>query len=340
MSTKTTDATNAEVGTKTQSNPPVKKAGGISRRHSLIPIALRGDNDDNYNYLASPAGKPGSADFTGKEGDGGAGTSHMNMKIIRNEEYNDNMTEEDESGKVDWYVNRYKLIDSDALEPVSFSASMTFDYEQERLRQDQLETNKELESQAANSSDPDPILAQVVPYYSLPESWSGPHFGLGFNWGGYYLNTRVSYNIYKRASTSTSLSLSLPPFWSSRVNFNYVFEKSPELQADTGDLLFRRTKTSTMSLSTGLIPLVSTGITLVGKQTEGSEDQYGTSLNISYIDRSGCWGLRFVREKDLNQLEENANYIIQLSVIFLGNSRASDISPSLERELPRFTFTN
>ena len=99
MSTKTTDATNAEVGTKTQSNPPVKKAGGISRRHSLIPIALRGDNDDNYNYLASPAGKPGSADFTGKEGDGGAGTSHMNMKIIRNEEYNDNMTEEDESGK-------------------------------------------------------------------------------------------------------------------------------------------------------------------------------------------------------------------------------------------------
>ena len=247
-----------------------------------------------------------------------------------------------EDGKVDWYINRYQLTDTNAIEPVSFGASMTFDYEQERRRQKQIDLNNELEALAATSTETDAaeLRSQVVPYYSLPESWSGPNINLGINWAGYYLNTRVSYNIYKRSSASTQFNLSLPSFWSTSLSFAYVFEKSPELQIDTGDLLFKRTKTSSVSIGTGLIPLVSTGISLVSRQTEGSEDQYGTSINLSYTDKSGCWGLRFVREKDLNQDEANANYIFQLSVIFLGNSRSGDLSPGLEREIPRFTIKN
>ncbi|SMF22189.1 hypothetical protein SAMN06296036_107170 [Pseudobacteriovorax antillogorgiicola] len=248
---------------------------------------------------------------------------------------------ENDDGSIDWYINRYKLQDSNSIEPVNFSASMTFDFEQERLRQDQIQENKDLEQQASVASDElaEELRAQKVPYYSLPESWSGPYFSLGLNWAGYNLTTSVNYNIYKRTSTSTRFDLSLPPFWKTSLGLSYIFEKSPELEPTTGDLLFKQTKTTTMGISTGLIPYISTGINLVQRQVEGNDSQYGTSVNLSYTDDSGCWGLRFVREKDLNVDEANANYILQLSVIFLGNSRSGDLSPALEREIPRFTFT-
>ena len=35
----------------------------------------------------------------------------------------------------------------------------------------------------------------------------------------------------------------------------------------------------------------------------------------------------------MNQNEENANYIVQLAVIFLGNRRNADVSPGLKRQL-------
>ena len=102
MSSKTKcNATEAGNSTAESSHPPMKKAGGIARRHSLIPIALRNDNDDtNYHYQASPSSKSIVGNRVGDGNnkansrksmrdtrEGGAGTSHMNMKIVRDVDY-------------------------------------------------------------------------------------------------------------------------------------------------------------------------------------------------------------------------------------------------------------
>jgi len=249
----------------------------------------------------------------------------------------------EEKNRVDWYINRFRLTDQNLGEPVNLNASITFDFEQEKLRQEQIERNRELEALSQQLGDQEATEARqrIVPYVNLPESWIGPFVNLGLNWDGYRLNSSVIYNMYKKASTNTIFSLGLPPFYQTSVSFGYVLEKSPELVPESNDVFFRVTRTQSASLSTSLIPRISAGISLVQRNVEGvARGQYGTSVNIAYTDPSACWGLRFVREKDLNQNEENANYVLQLSVIFMGTQRAGDISPALQREIPRFTVTN
>lgn len=258
------------------------------------------------------------------------------------------MYKEEASGQVKWYVPRYASVDSNRTEPVWFNASISYDYQQEKLRRKTLERNDEIELQAQASADPataESLRQRKVDYFDLPEPWQGPFATLGLNYRGLSLTSALTYNIYERTSSSLSFALGLPPFYSSQLGLGYVLEKTPELNTNTNTFLFKRTKTVTMGLTTRLIPYVTLGANLIRKQVEdqkgqvpvpGSAEaqrvQYGTSYQIAYDDLSGCWGIQFLREKDLNQNEEDANYILQLAVIFLGNRRAGDVSPSLERE--------
>jgi hypothetical protein len=246
------------------------------------------------------------------------------------------MFRENENGQTDWFINRYQQKETNRREPVNFSASVSYDHQQEILRQQQIERNAELEAQAEATGDPAAgasIRAQKVNYVNLPESWLGPYASLGLNWLGFTLNSQVVYNMYKKTATSLSYDLGLPSVYATNLGFRYVLEKSPELDAKTDTLLFKRTRTSTLGLSTSLIPSIYVGANLIRKQVEAAKIQYGTSYQIAYEDMSGCWGLRFVREKDLNRDEKDANYILQLAVIFLGNRRGGDISPGIERDL-------
>ena len=245
------------------------------------------------------------------------------------------------SGSPQWYFNRYRLIEENAIEPITFSAAMTFDFEQEKRRDEVRLQNSILAEQAAEASGEaaEALRQQIVAYTNLPESWSGPYFNLGFNWEGVALGAYVNYNIYRRTSSEIRFSLQLPPILDTSFSAGYTLEKRPVVLEDADEsIVFRRTKIASVGLSTGLIPSISTGISLIRKEIEAQPQQYGTSLNLAYVDRSGCWGLRFIREKDLNRAEEDANYILQLSIIFFGNSRSGDLSPALERELPRFTM--
>ncbi len=242
----------------------------------------------------------------------------------------------DESGRVDWLVRRYKSVDQNSIEPINFSAQISYDNEQERLRRKQIQENGRLEAEAETTSDPavaSQLRARKIGYYSLYESWIGPSANLGLNYNGFSLNSSVLYNLYKKTSTSLGFALGLPTFYSTQFGLRYVLEKKANLDPSTDTLLFARTRTTTVGLATGIIPLVTVGANLIREQVDGQVARYGTSYQIGYDDRSGCWGLRFLREKDLNQLEENANYILQLAVIFLGNRRGVDISPGIEREL-------
>ncbi len=255
----------------------------------------------------------------------------------------DQMFTEDQSS-VQWHINRYSLSRADSYEPINLSVTMTYDLEQERLRKQRIERNEQLEAQAAAAASPTEaaeLRAQKVPYPNLPESWTGPYFNLGLSWAGYRLYSRFVYNMYKKTTTSSSYTLGLPAFYQTSLALSYVLDKTPGIDPETQDLIFQRTRTASVGIGTSIIPRIGVGINLVEKRIEGAaEPQYGTSINISYNDPSACWGLRFVREKDLNQNEENANYVLQISMIFLGNARSGDISPALEREIPRFTFTN
>ncbi|HYX33122.1 MAG TPA: putative LPS assembly protein LptD [Oligoflexus sp.] len=238
-------------------------------------------------------------------------------------------------GGVDWLINRYRSSDINASEPVNFSVSMSFDYQQEKLRQEQIQRNEELEEQAVAAADPttaEQLRVSKVNYYNLPESWLGPYSSLMVNWRGVSLTTTSTYNIYKNANTSLSFGLGLPTFWSTSLAMNYVLEKNAELDLAQDKVFFKRIKTTNAGLSSGIIPYITLGANLIQRQVENEKSQYGTSYQIGYDSLSGCWGLRFVREKDLNQVEENANYIVQLAVIFLGNRRNADVSPGLKRQ--------
>jgi hypothetical protein len=243
---------------------------------------------------------------------------------------------QDQAGRVDWLIRRYQSTDQNSIEPITFSAQISYDREQERLRRKQIEENARLEQDAQAAGDP--VLAQTIRgqktgYYALFESWIGPTANLGLNYKGFSLDSSVFYNLYKKTSTSLGFALGLPTFYSTQFGLRYVLEKKANLDPGTDTLLFARTRTTTVGIASTLIPMIALGANLIRDQVDGQEERYGTSYQIGYDDRSGCWGLRFLREKDLNQPEEDANYILQLAVIFLGNRRGVDISPGLERRI-------
>ncbi|MBC7659030.1 MAG: LPS-assembly protein LptD [Chitinophagaceae bacterium] len=247
----------------------------------------------------------------------------------------DEMVRRNENGRTDWLIRRYQNTDQNSLEPVHLSSQITYDGAQEKLRKKQISDNTSLE-ESAKGANPDQVTTlrnQEVSYYNLPEAWIGPTSSLGLNFKGFSLDTSAFYDIYKRTSTSVSFALGLPTFYSTQFGLRYVIEKTPVVDLTTQDLNFARTKTATVGLASGIIPHVTIGANLIRRQVEGQALQYATSYQVGYDDKSGCWGLRFIREKDLNQLEEDANYILQLAVIFLGNRRGADISPGLEREI-------
>jgi hypothetical protein len=249
---------------------------------------------------------------------------------------------ESESG-LRFHTNRYVLTDSGHSEPFYFNASITYDFALEKLRQDQIDANQVLDQKASDVESDDEkqsILGEKVDWINLPEPWLGPYLRFGLNWKGYHLSSQIDYNVYKKIATSSVFDLRLPSIYSTVLSFRYVDEKAPFLDLKSDELLFRQTQTRSVSLLSKLHSTVTAGLTLVRRDPEEQDQQYASSLNVSYTDRSGCWGLRFVREKDLNQGERDANYVLQLSIIFLGNRQAADISPALKREIPHLTLRN
>lgn len=249
----------------------------------------------------------------------------------------DQMYQENDKGGVDWLIRRYRTIDKDMREPVQLGAEITYDAEQERLRNEQIKKNKELEESAlsdpANAAD---YRGQKTDYFNLAQSWIGPSAYLNFNWAETKLGTSVVYDIYKRASTSLAFELGLPTFYKTQLGLRYVLDKTAQLDQATNDALFKRTKTTTVGMTTGIVPKITAGANYIRRVVEDeAKPQYATSYQIGYDDRSGCWGIHLLREKGLNQDERDANYIFQLAVIFLGNRRSVDVSPGIERAAGR-----
>lgn len=232
---------------------------------------------------------------------------------------------EGESETAVWHIPRYKLVTADIMEPISFGADIAFDFEQEKLRQEAIERNREL--QATGRDD------EVVPYYQLPRSWIGPSFSLGINWPPYALNIAVAYDLYERVAKSIDFGLSLPTFWGVTVGLGYSLAKEAIFVQESDSLTYRNTRTSKASFSKTFFGRTSTTLNLSQRHVEGEEKpSYETQLGVSYMSQSGCWEAQFLRSKLYNEDERDASLLFQLNVVFLGHSRAANLSPGIVRE--------
>lgn len=69
--------------------------------------------------------------------------------------------------------------------------------------------------------------------------------------------------------------------------------------------------------------------------TSNLGEQYQTLFGLTYISPSECWKLSFQRQKRYVKTEREADYLLQLSILFLGRERPTpNVSPGLVRELP------
>ena len=242
-----------------------------------------------------------------------------------------------ESSSITWHINRYKLLKTNIKRPLYFNVSIAYDFALQTQRDNQVEENEQIDEIIAggglSAEEEDALESQKVSFQNLPKAWIGPDFSLGFNSFGVSLSSTIKYDIYLKTARNLSFNLKLPTIFKTNMNFAYTIENSPE-SADNGyDLNYRRTRTAYANFSTSIIPRFVTSLNLVQKTIDGSvKPQYGTSFHISYVDPSGCWGLRFVREKDLNEDQQDANYLIQLSIIFMGNAQSLDISAAFNRD--------
>jgi hypothetical protein len=223
----------------------------------------------------------------------------------------------------------FQVREYDQFEPVNLSADIAYDWDQAERRREQIAENERLGREFGPNND------RIIPYPQLAQPWSGPNFYLNLNWGGYQLSNKITYNIYERYATTVNFLLTLPAYYSTVMSLGYDIEKIPVYDRVSDASTSQLTKIRKVLLTSALIPRINLLTSLIQKRISGiDEPQYESRYGLEYLAGSGCWGLRFLRSKDFNQAEEQASYLLQLSVIFLGQQRQFDISPQLTRQLP------
>ncbi len=229
---------------------------------------------------------------------------------------------------VNWHINRYRLVNTDVREPFGFSSKISYDFEQEKRRQKQVNLNREIEARDGEDGQ------GIVPYSQLPRSWIGPITGLGFGWGAYSLGIIIDYDMYVRTSRELTLNFGLPPIFGASVGASYRMSKAVSDNRELGILEFRRTRYTDLYFSTDVIPKVMTKAKYQKKSVEGEpNDTYETVVGFTYLDNSGCWGVELLRQKLHNQLEPDASYIINLQIIFMGQSRGQNVSSGIVNKI-------
>ncbi len=249
------------------------------------------------------------------------------------------------ASNLNWFINRYQLTEHDAQEPVTFDSSITYDFIQDEERRKAVARNHDLEKQAELESMPDArkaLLDQRTAYPDLPRPWTGPYFNTAINWAGFTLSNQVEYDIYLRASRKVIFGLGLPQFWKMQFGGGYQVEKKAEVDKNTNTLRFAPTKTQFLTLTSYLIPRVTTTVSLAKKTIVAEAnaapmpEQYETKIGFEYFDESDCWGLRFLRSKNFDVTDERqATYLLQLTILFMGQTRAQDISPIITKQIHR-----
>ena len=206
-----------------------------------------------------------------------------------------------------WFVDRFSLVTRNLGTPLSFHADIAYDFRDARVREQLKEQNASLPPGATPAT--------------LVEPWKPVNASLGLSLSGWSLNLGTVYNIYRHAPLTESAYLTSPIYASSRATVGYTLTKSYQ----AGSNSFQRTSLNSLALDSGIIPNF-TAFVRVGKQKiDGRPTDYTTTyrtaFGVKYVSPSACWGLQFAREKDYSVLESQANYVLRLSVIFMGQER-------------------
>jgi hypothetical protein len=217
------------------------------------------------------------------------------------------VTDEERVGpdKAAWLDGRkYELRDEYYENPVNFRAEVAYDFLDEKEREKQRKENRETGSKEA-----------------LPEPWKDPTAQLQVAHAGFSFSAGVKYSIYARTARELNLGLVFPTFLETNVSLGYNQVKQINLEQNKTT----RTRERSLSIATGLIPPVTTYVSLKSRvqddkaptHTNGVFAAYG----FEYKSPSDCWGLQFAREKEYDEDETSASYVMRLSIVFMGQQR-------------------
>jgi hypothetical protein len=208
-----------------------------------------------------------------------------------------------------WFTNRYQLLDTDYIEPVSLGASISYD----RLKElDRRKKGKTRENRP----------------------WSEVDSSLGFTLFNWSLSAGSKYNIYDKAQTKFTSSLAPPGLFQTNFAFGYTIDRSPVVNA-SNDLYYATTSERSVTIVTSLTnPVTSSwSYSRKDKVNDVPDKDYRQKLSFIYGSSTGCWGLGFAREKGYGVDESGAGYLLQLNMTFMGQTRElPNMSKPLERE--------
>jgi hypothetical protein len=227
-----------------------------------------------------------------------------------------------------WYINRYKLIEKNSNRLVTLDADISYDFDKEVKRAEQIERRKD-------------GLEEDEGQIGLAQPWSEPAVGVAFNILSTTLSNRSVYNLYYKKLSKQEFGVGLPAFFSTTLGYSYVIKNVAALEKNGESLIFTRTTEQLVNLQSSLIPHIVLSAT-VGHRVEedpNAEEQdltpsYLTNYKLVYISPSECWKLGLEREQKYEQAGDQASYKMALTVIFMGRERATpDLSPGFVREI-------
>ncbi len=223
----------------------------------------------------------------------------------------------DEANKK-WLVDRYQLDDEYYATPLTFRADASYDFidagERERIRKENAEAAPEAEQE-------------------LPTAWKPVNAELGVYHRGFSLISNVSYDVYLKQALSLGQSLTTPSIFQTTLRLGYTVGGKYDLKQDKVLRAYERK----FYLATSVISPVTTYVSVKRQDSEDLEPSYNNRFEVAegidYNSPSQCWGLQFLRRKDYTKDERQAVYLLQLSVVFMGQKRnLPDMAPGVVRD--------
>lgn len=197
------------------------------------------------------------------------------------------------------FFNRYSLEDTSYTELLALNAGITYDFRKAQERERLGELNRE----------------------SRP--WSEPFLDLSTQVGEWGLSSSSSYNIYDNVSTRVKVNVNPPSFLKTSTSFAYSQDKEVDIDAE-GVASYRLVTTRTANVATSIVPWFNIFASLARRTKDQAAvvESYETRLGASFDAPSACWGVRLLRTKEFDVPEENAVYLLQLAVTFMGQNRS------------------
>lgn len=222
-------------------------------------------------------------------------------------------------------------------EPMRFSAQISYDFLDAKTRQEQQAENAAIEAEAdalQTSGNDAGASARRAEKVALAQPWKDPEASLGIHAFDLSFDAAVKYSIYARTARQLSLGLSLPPVLDTTLALGYNLTKKIDLERSE----FLRTRERTLSLVTSLLPSSTAYVSLknqvIDETLSSHRDNNATAIGLEYKSSSDCWGLQLAREKPYGKQENEASYVVRLSVIFMGqNLRAPNMSSGARGQL-------